>query len=109
MVADAYCNNGNVELSQPGIESTICTDGYQNVGDACEIIAYESCPAQTITHGDFRSQFSFLQQDHLESQTSSNSFEASSSEFPDQIDFGTYQVDESLTRSCADGVSEYSN
>ena len=109
MSVEGSCSRNVMTFSEPIVASVSCSDGYEQNGDFCEVITYASCAAEVVTYGDFDSQFSFLQQDHLASQASSNSFEASSSEFPEQIDFGTYQVDESLTRSCADGVSEYSN
>ena len=102
-VANAYCNNGVVELSDPKVESTICFGGYQNVGDICEAIIYESCPAQTRIEGDFGTQFSFPEQPHGASETISNLFIATNEEFPEKVDFGSDEIFESLTSDCNDG------
>ena len=102
-VANAYCNNGVVELSDPKVESTICFGGYQNVGDICEAIIYESCPAQTRIEGDFGTQFSFPEQPHAASETISNLFIATNEEFPEKVDFGSDEIFESLTSDCNDG------
>ena len=101
MIANAYCNDGNIEISDSIIESTSCDATHRNEGESC--IAYQSCPVAEITQGDFGTQFSFPNQAHGKSQTASNSFEATSDEFPEKIDFGTYKVDEKLTSDCDDG------
>ena len=103
LTANAYCNDGNIELSDSEVESTMCIGGYQNVGDFCEAIIYESCPAQTRIEGDFGTQFSFPEQTHGASETISNLFIATNEEFPEKIDFGSDEIIESLTSDCDNG------
>ena len=48
MTADAYCNDSVTTLSNPQIENTSCSDGYNQDGNVCTIETSSDCAAGTI-------------------------------------------------------------
>ena len=110
MIADAYCNDSIITLSNPQIEDTSCNEGYRQEGNACTIETASDCIAGTITtngvvfeysafkHGETQD-VSTIQEDDYGHTTSTDTLQCDNSSVSSQGNFNQTTEHKELDQS----------
>ena len=110
MIADAYCNDSIITLSNPQIEDTSCNEGYRQEGNACTIETASDCTAGTITtngvvfeysafkHGETQD-VSTIQEDDYGHTTSTDTLQCDNSSVSSQNNFNQTTEHKELDQS----------
>ena len=110
MIADAYCNDSIITLSNPQIEDTSCNAGYKQEGNACTIETASDCIAGTITtngvvfeysafkHGETQD-VSTIQEDDYGHTTSTDTLQCDNSSVSSQGNFNQTTEHKELDQS----------
>ena len=110
MIADAYCNDSIITLSNPQIEDTSCNAGYKQEGNACTIETASDCIVGTITtngvvfeysafkHGETQD-VSTIQEDDYGHTTSTDTLQCDNSSVSSQGNFNQTTEHKELDQS----------
>ena len=92
MIADAYCNDSIITLSNPQIENTSCSDGYKQDGNVCTIETSSDCAAGTIIINGVTFEYSAFNNGETQNVSTTQSETYESTNYTDTIQCSDFAV-----------------